>query len=102
MMRIDRERRAAQLEADLTAAAAAQQWILPQQDGSFGRFHYVGQSTPGRHVGGDFYDLIDLGSQRLALAIGDVSGKGVAASVLMTATQGFLHAALQESADPQE
>src|SRR5436309_10595020 len=36
------------------------------------------------------------------MAIGDVSGKGVAASVLMTATQGFLHAALEETGDPQE
>ena len=54
----------------------------------------------GQYVGGDFFDIIDLGEGRLAVAVGDVSGKGVAASVLMTATQGFLHASLKESGDP--
>lgn len=102
LKRIDMERRSAQIESDLAAAATAQQWILPQHDGKFGPFSYVGASRPGRHVGGDFYDLIPLDEQRLGIAIGDVSGKGVAASVLMTAAQGFLHAALEETGDPQE
>jgi len=95
------ERRSAVLEADLIAVATAQQWILPQHSGEYGAFRYIGHSRPGRHVGGDFYDLIPLDDNRLAIAIGDVSGKGIAASVLMTATQGFLHAELQETADPQ-
>jgi len=47
-----------------------------------------------------FFDVIDLGNDRMAVALGDVSGKGVEASVLMTATQGFLHAALQLHGEP--
>ncbi len=101
LKRIDMERRSALLEADLKAAATAQQWILPQRQGQIGPFRYSGQSRPGRHVGGDFYDIIPLTDDRLAIAIGDVSGKGVTASVLMTTAQGFLHAALEESGDPQ-
>ena len=102
LKRIEMERRSAQLEADLKAAATAQQWILPQRQGMIGPFRYSGQSRPGRHVGGDFYDVIPLSDDRMAIAIGDVSGKGIAASVLMTAAQGFLHAALEEIAEPRQ
>src|SRR5665213_833644 len=99
LKRIEMERRAAGIEADLAAAAAAQQWILPRRHGNAGPFVWTGESRPGAQVGGDFYDVIPLANDRLALAIGDVSGHGIAASVLMTATAGFLHAALQETND---
>jgi serine phosphatase RsbU (regulator of sigma subunit)/pSer/pThr/pTyr-binding forkhead associated (FHA) protein len=100
LKRIDMERRQAAIESDLKAAAAAQKWILPKRENKFEAFHCIGESRPGQYVGGDFFDIIDLGEGKLAVAVGDVSGKGVAASVLMTATQGFLHAALKESRDP--
>ena len=58
-------------------------------------FRCTGESRAGRHVGGDFFDVISLSDGRLAVAMGDVTGKGIPASVLMTATQGFLHASLQ-------
>lgn len=100
LKRIDMERRQASIESDLKAAAAAQKWILPKRLNEFSGFHCIGESRPGQYVGGDFFDIIDLGEGKLAVAVGDVSGKGVAASVLMTATQGYLHAALKESRDP--
>jgi serine phosphatase RsbU (regulator of sigma subunit) len=101
LKRVEMERRSAQLEADLKAAALAQEWILPRRQGQVGPFHYSANCRPGRHVGGDFYDIIPLAGDRLAITIGDVSGKGLAASVLMTASQGFLHAAIEESGDPE-
>jgi serine phosphatase RsbU (regulator of sigma subunit) len=100
LKRIDMERRQATIESDLKAAATAQKWILPKRINEFTGFHCIGESRPGQYVGGDFFDIIDLGDGKLAVAVGDVSGKGVAASVLMTATQGYLHAALKESRDP--
>jgi serine phosphatase RsbU (regulator of sigma subunit) len=101
LKRLEMERRSADIEADLAAAAAAQQWILPQRTGAFGRISYIGESRPGEYVGGDFYDVIPLSDDRLAVAIGDVSGHGIAASVLMTASAGFLHAVLQETGDAE-
>jgi sigma-B regulation protein RsbU (phosphoserine phosphatase) len=100
LKRVDVERRQAAMEAEMQAAATAQRWVLPPRETKVGVFTCLGESRPGRYVGGDFFDVIDLGEGKLGLALGDVAGKGMAASVLMTATQGYLHAALREHADP--
>lgn len=100
LKRVDIERRQAAMEHELSLAAAAQRWVLPPRDLRVGQFFITGESRPGRYVGGDFFDVIDLGDGRIAVALGDVTGKGVEASVLMTATQGFLHAALKDTGDP--
>jgi hypothetical protein len=89
----------AAVDAELSAAAAAQKWISPKRKTITGPFTVTGESRAGQYVGGDFFDVIDLGNGKVAVALGDVSGHGVAASVLMTATQGYLHASLREHAD---
>jgi len=99
LKRIDIERRAAHMEAELTAAAAAQRWILPREPITADPFICVGQSQSGGFLGGDFFDAHVLPDGRLAVCLGDVSGHGAAASVLMTAAQGFLHAALAAHGD---
>jgi serine phosphatase RsbU (regulator of sigma subunit) len=98
LKRLDMERRQALLEAELLAGAEAQRWILPRRTGSHGALSWTGESRPGRYVGGDFFDVIPLSGTRLVVAMGDVTGKGIPASVLMTATQGFLHAAIRAHA----
>lgn len=100
LKRIEIERRQAQTDAEISAAAEAQRWILPRREGRCGPFSYVGESRPGQHMAGDFFDVIRLDEHRVAVTLGDVTGKGIQASVLMTAAQGFLHAALQEHGDP--
>ena len=95
LKRVEVERRQVALELDLSAAAVAQRWILPQRVTAAGPFTVTGESRPGEYVGGDFFDVIRLDEHRAVVALGDVSGHGVAASVLMTAAQGFLHAALR-------
>lgn len=100
LKRIEIERRSAEFEYELNAAATAQRWVLPPRSVTVGRFRCLGESRAGQYVGGDFFDVIDLGSGRLGLALGDVSGKGISAGVLMTATQGFLNASLSHSLDP--
>ncbi len=97
LKRLEMERRAAEMETEMQAAAAAQQWILPARELIAGGYRVVGESRAGQGVGGDFFDVIQLGPRRIAVTLGDVSGKGVSASVLMTATQGFLHAVLNDA-----
>jgi sigma-B regulation protein RsbU (phosphoserine phosphatase) len=55
---------------------------------------------PARQVGGDFYDFLFLDHDRLAIAIGDVSGKGIPAALFMGVTRSFLRAELRTDADP--
>lgn len=93
--RVEIERRQASLDSQLEQAAAIQQYILPPRQQRVGDLLITGQSRPGQFVGGDFFDVIALPNGRVALTLGDVSGKGVAASVLMTTIHGFLHALLE-------
>jgi serine phosphatase RsbU (regulator of sigma subunit) len=99
LKRLDIERRSAAIEAELKAAMTAQKWILPREKVCAAPFACSGTSRPGEYVGGDFFDSIVLPDGRLVVALGDVSGHGIAASVLMTATQGFFHAAVSQHGD---
>jgi len=103
LKRGEMERREAELRSDLSAAAAAQQYILPARSHQFARIQIEGESRPGKTVGGDFFDVIELppgtsGGQRLGIAVADVTGKGIAAGVLMSTTQGFFHSRLVSTA----
>ena len=51
---------------------------------------FAGVCLPARHVGGDYYDFLQLGRERLGLVIGDISGKGIAAALLMANLQANL------------
>lgn len=56
--------------------------------------------VPAREVGGDFYDFFMLGNDRLVIAIGDVSGKGVPAALFMAVTRSFLRSEFKNQDDP--
>jgi serine phosphatase RsbU (regulator of sigma subunit) len=60
---------------------------------------YAGLCLQARQVGGDYYDFLDLGPQRLGLVIGDVVGKGIAAALLMANLQANIRS---QSAVPQD
>lgn len=101
LKRRDLERRQARVDAEMAAAGEVHRWILPPRTGGIGSLRYIGECRSGpASVGGDFFDVIELPGDRLAVALGDVSGKGVSASILMTSVQGFLHAAIRQHADP--
>jgi serine phosphatase RsbU (regulator of sigma subunit) len=100
LKRMEMEIRTEAWRLELRAAAEAQQRIMPARETRHGPFTCIGHSRPGQYVGGDFFAVIPLSETKLAVALGDVAGKGITASVLMTATHGFLHAALTEHGDP--
>lgn len=73
---------------DLTMAGEVQRRLYPSQAQLLSHFEYSGACKPARTVGGDYFDFIGLGAGRLAVALGDVSGKGVQAALLMASLQG--------------
>jgi sigma-B regulation protein RsbU (phosphoserine phosphatase) len=99
LKRITMEKREAQFRAELDAAAVAQKWILPKRVSQFGPLAAIGESKPGQFVGGDFFDVVPLDGGKLGVGLGDVSGKGISASVLMTAAQGFFNARVSDDPD---
>jgi serine phosphatase RsbU (regulator of sigma subunit)/catechol 2,3-dioxygenase-like lactoylglutathione lyase family enzyme len=85
--RQEAERRAAQ---ELEIAQQVQSRLFPQTLPRLRTLEYAGICHQARQVGGDYYDFLDLGGERLGLIIGDISGKGIAAALLMANLQANL------------
>ncbi len=81
------DRRAAQ---EIEIAKQVQARLFPQIHPPSRTLDYAGVCLQARQVGGDYFDFLDLGQQRLGLVIGDVSGKGIAAALLMANLQANL------------
>lgn len=85
--KLESERRAAQ---ELEIAKQVQARLFPQTLPPITMLDYAGICIQARQVGGDYYDFIDLGRDRLGLVIGDIVGKGIAAALLMANLQANL------------
>lgn len=72
-----------QIEHELEIAADIQRKLMPDGPPELPGFDVAGHYRPCYEIGGDFYDFIDLPEQNLGVAVGDVSGKGIPASLLM-------------------
>lgn len=85
--KLEAERRAAQ---ELEIARQVQSRLFPQVHPELRTVEYAGMCLPARVVGGDYFDFLELGPRRLGLILGDVSGKGIAAALLMANLQANL------------
>lgn len=90
-------------QTDLETAAKIQQKILPQEFPPFPEkteFGIYAEMHPARQVGGDFYDFFMLDDTKLGFVIGDVSGKGIPASIYMAVSRTMLKAIASQIDDP--
>jgi serine phosphatase RsbU (regulator of sigma subunit) len=85
------------LERELRNAREIQQRLLPHEMPQVPGFEICGTSLPSRQVGGDYFDFIEMESGILGVAVGDVSGKGLPAALLMANLQASLHAQVLSS-----
>jgi serine phosphatase RsbU (regulator of sigma subunit) len=85
--KLESERRAAH---ELEIAKQVQLRLFPQTLPSLKTLQYAGTCIQARQVGGDYYDFLSLSQDRLGLVLGDISGKGIAAALLMANLQGNL------------
>ncbi|MGH9407588.1 MAG: PP2C family protein-serine/threonine phosphatase [Terriglobia bacterium] len=80
------------LEGELRIAHEVQQQLFPQGNPDVPGARMFGECRPARGVSGDFYDFLKLGRNRVGLALGDVSGKGIYAALLMAGIQSAVRA----------
>jgi serine phosphatase RsbU (regulator of sigma subunit)/predicted enzyme related to lactoylglutathione lyase len=85
--KLEAERRAAQ---ELEIAKRVQARLFPQALPRLNTLDYAGCCIQAHEVGGDYYDFLDLGQDRLGLVVGDTSGKGIGAALLMANLQANL------------
>src|ERR687898_3588893 len=83
------------IEQDLRVARSIQQASLPKEVPELAGWHLAPYYQPAREVGGDFYDFHLLPEGKLGLVVGDATGKGVPAALVMSTTCGMLRAVSQ-------
>jgi sigma-B regulation protein RsbU (phosphoserine phosphatase) len=97
----EREQRE-RMSREAEEARSIQQALLPRTSPLIPGFRVSGLSIPAGSVGGDWYDYIPLPDGRWGLVLADVSGKGTAAALLMSATRGMLRSLAQTGSGPAE
>ena len=83
-----RRRAEQRARSEIEIARNVQQKLFPQKTKLLETADYVGRCVPAHEVGGDYYDFLDLGRGSMGFLLADVSGKGVAAALLMANLQG--------------
>jgi sigma-B regulation protein RsbU (phosphoserine phosphatase) len=91
-----------QMTSEAREARVIQQALLPKSSPSIPGFTVSGLSIPVGAVGGDWYDFIPMDKGRWGLVLADVSGKGTAAALLMSATRGILRSLAEAACTPGE
>jgi len=80
---IDEQKEKQRLENELTIAQEVQAQLFPRQVSQLSSLEVHGFCRPARTVSGDYYDFLKMESDQLILAVGDISGKGISAALLM-------------------
>src|ERR671917_1334532 len=87
-------------EQELRVARGIQQALLPKEVPTLEGWEVTSYYQPAKEVGGDFYDFFELPDGRLGLVVGDATGHGIPAALVMAAARSMLRAVAQASASP--
>lgn len=98
----EEEREKERMMRDLIMAQEIQKSLLPEEDPHLPGVDIAGRNVPAQAVGGDYFDFIPLSGTRLAVALGDVSGKGIPAALLMSNLQAALRSQTSSSPLPKD
>ncbi|MEJ7816765.1 MAG: PP2C family protein-serine/threonine phosphatase [Rubrobacter sp.] len=90
------------VEQELLVARRIQQASLPKEVPTLEGWEVSPHYQPAREVGGDFYDFFELENGQFGLVVGDATGKGMPAALVMATTCGMLRAVAQSSSSPGE
>jgi phosphoserine phosphatase RsbU/P len=87
---------------ELKIASLVQDSLIPKKFPSDSWFEIATHAKAAKEVGGDFYDFLQLSESRIAIIIGDVSGKGISAAFHMAQMKGIFHGLMQQDMPPSE
>lgn len=88
------------MELELAQASEIQLSLLPTAAPALDGYDIAGYNLPCRTVGGDYYDFVRYKDERLGVVVGDVSGKGLPAALMMSSLQARVHMLVETSPDP--
>jgi predicted ester cyclase len=100
--RVAEARERERIEQELQVARQIQQALLPEATPELDGWEVTTYYEPAREVGGDFYDFLEFDDGRLGLVVGDATGKGMPAALVMATTRGMLRAVVQSLESPGE
>jgi sigma-B regulation protein RsbU (phosphoserine phosphatase) len=80
---IEEQKQKQRLESELAIAQEVQAQLFPKESSDLSSLEIHGFCRPARTVSGDYYDFLPLGPDKLGIAVGDISGKGISAALLM-------------------
>ena len=88
---------------DLAVASEVRQSLLPEKIAQAAGYEIAGSHKASQDVGGDYYDVVPIeGSDRVALLVAEVAGKGISAALVMTMARAYLRAELQRHPSPYD
>jgi len=90
------QKEAQRVQNELVIAQEVQAQLFPRQVSELEGLEVHGVCRPARTVSGDYYDFLPLGEERMAIAVGDVSGKGISAALLMATINSAVRAYIRE------
>ncbi|MDQ4141419.1 MAG: SpoIIE family protein phosphatase [Bacteroidota bacterium] len=90
------------VKEELKIASSVQESLIPKTFPSDSWFEISCFSQAAKEVGGDFYDFLQVSESRIAIIIGDVSGKGITAAFHMAQMKGIFHGLMQDDLQPVE
>jgi serine phosphatase RsbU (regulator of sigma subunit) len=101
-MRVAEAQKRERIEQDLRVARQIQLQLLPETMPELDGWRIATYYGPATEVGGDFYDFIELEDGRLGLVVGDATGHGMPAALVMATTRSVLRAVVRSSESPGE
>ena len=88
------------MESEFNQASEIQRSLLPAEIPACPGYELAGSNIPCRTVGGDYYDFLPYSDGHLGLVVGDVSGKGLPAALMMSSLQARVHMMVETSPEP--
>jgi sigma-B regulation protein RsbU (phosphoserine phosphatase) len=97
----EKEKTLVKMQEEVRLAARIQTELLPKSGPNIAGYDIVGRTIPAQEVGGDYFDFIPIDEYRLAFCLGDVTGKGLPASLLMANLQATLRGQTLTTGSPK-